>query len=239
MLVSTWQTQHRGAKVLKYIFIAYSAEQFNHSSTEDLEALHTIAEKATRAAGLPAYWVACSCMPDSNDLEEHVSIIYIIFRVKTLNSDQVYRISDIMRGAEAMAIAVGNSSTGRSSLTTDDLLRNWGKRMWTFPEVLLSQGSEIQVYTRGGKLDNPYVVPKQHFAQEVWADATVSRQLIDHYEGTLGLSRLELVIIALQCLQSRQTTQYLRGDHAYALMGLLRTRPNVDHSDTAFQAFAR
>lgn len=64
-------------------------------------------------------------------------------------------------------------------------------------------------------------------------------QLIDHYEGNLILNQLELVTLALECLHKRDTHQYLRGDHSYALMGLLRIRPKIDPTDTAFQAFAR
>ena len=73
----------------------------------------------------------------------------------------------------------------------------------------------------------------------MWPDKNVSRQLIDHYEGNLQLSRLELVILALECLHSRQHGKMLDGDHAYALMGLLRVRPEVDETDSDFQAFAR
>lgn len=145
-----------------------------------------------------------------------------------------------MRGAEAMVIVVGNPANATYTSTTADLLKQWGRRMWTFPEILLSQRNEVKVYTRSGKLDSPLIVPKKQFAAEVWTtDATVSRQLIDHYDGTLHLSRLELVVLALLCLQARQTTQYLPGDHSYALMGLLRLRPQVDDTDSAFQAFAR
>jgi len=56
------------------------------------------------------------------------------------------------------------------------------------------------------------------------------------------LSRLELPILALQCLAhrvERGTTKFLEGDLSYALMGLLRQRPHVDPTDSAFQAFAR
>jgi hypothetical protein len=208
-------------KGLSYLFVAYSTEHFNHASTVDLNALSQIAERAARDAKLPAYWIACSCMPDANKLEE-----------------DVYRISDIIRGAAEMIIAVGTSGNSPSSTSTE-LLRQWGRRMWTFPEILLSPGDSVKVYTRNGKLDSPEVVQKNQFAADVWTDADVSRQLIDHYSGNLGLSRLELVVLALECLQSRQTTEYLKGDHAYALMGLLRMRPKVDKTDTAFQAFAR
>ena len=120
------------------------------------------------------------------------------------------------------------------------MLRQWGTRMWTFPEVLLSrEGQPIKVYIRNTDLSQPIVYHKNQFADEVWTDAPTSRQLIDHYEGNLILNRLELVTIALHCLYSRQTTEKFMGDHSYALMGLLRVRPTIDESDTAFQAFAR
>ncbi|KAL1615920.1 hypothetical protein SLS54_008754 [Diplodia seriata] len=205
-----------------YLFIAYTAEQFSHRSEEDMQALHAIAETATRAAGLPAYWVGCSCMPDETEME-----------------DDVFRISDVIRGAAGLCIAVGPSSGSISEQDTWDMLRQWGSRLWTFPEVLLSRsGAPVTVYRRG-QLDSPLAVPKNQFAAHVWRDAGVARQLVDHYEGNLTLSRLELDIIALRCLHSRGTTQYLPGDHSYALMGLLRVRPKVDHTDSAFQAFAR
>lgn len=72
MPVLTWQAKHQSDSILSYLFVAYSAEQFNHGSREDMEALHQIAERATRDANLPAYWVACSCMPDSSELEADV-----------------------------------------------------------------------------------------------------------------------------------------------------------------------
>ncbi|KAF4539923.1 3-hydroxyisobutyrate dehydrogenase [Lasiodiplodia theobromae] len=206
-----------------YLFIAYTAEQFSHSSEEDMQALHAIAETAARAAGLPAYWVGCSCMPDEREME-----------------DDVFRISDVIRGSAGLCIAVGPShGSSLSEKDTWDMLRQWGSRLWTFPEVLLSpKGAPVTVYRRD-QLDSPLAVPKNQFAKRVWADAAVARQLVDHYEGNLTLSRLELDTIALRCLHSRATTQYLPGDHSYALMGLLRVRPKVDHTDSAFQAFAR
>ncbi|KAJ2978620.1 hypothetical protein NUW58_g7438 [Xylaria curta] len=108
-------------------------------------------------------------------------------------------------------------------------------------EVLLSPGKDIAVYTRGGNLSQPLRISKSQFAGHVWSmtDAMDSRQLIDHYLGNLELSRLELATIALRCLYKRNTRQYLEGDHTYALMGLLRLRPEVDKTDTEFQAFAR
>lgn len=157
----------------------------------------------------------------------------------------MYRISDVLRGATKMIIAVGQPkssySSASKSTTTDALLSQWGSRMWTFPEVLLSPGRHIAVYTRGGNLRMPLRVGKNQFAGRVWGatDATEARQLVDHYLGSLGLSRLELAVTALKCLYNRYTTEHLPGDQAYALMGLLRMRPQVDQTDTPFQAFAR
>lgn len=214
--VETWTTTHPGES-LDYIVVAYTTEQFSHSSNDDMEALHTLAQRATKDAGLQAYWIGCSCMPDEKQMEA-----------------DVYRISDVIRGAKALVIATGPSGTARS---TEQMLQQWGSRMWTYPEVLLSPSSDIKVYTRGGKNVKTYA--KRQFAATVWTDAVISRQLIDHYEGNLLLSRLELVTLALMCLHSRETSEYLPGDHSYALMGLLRLRPKVDSTDSAFQAFAR
>jgi hypothetical protein len=75
MLVSTWQAKQPSDASLNYLFLAYSAEQFHHGSNEDMEALHQIAEKATRDAQLSAYWIACSCMPDPLELEDDVFFI--------------------------------------------------------------------------------------------------------------------------------------------------------------------
>lgn len=137
-----------------------------------------------------------------------------------------------------MIIVVGQPKKA-DHLTTDQLLAQWGSRMWTFPEVLLSPGKDIAVYTRGGDLHQPLRISKNQFAGHVWADAMDARQLIDHYLGNLELSRLELAITALKCLYKRQKGRHLEGDHAYALMGLLRLRPTIDRTDSQFQAFAR
>lgn len=157
-----------------------------------------------------------------------------------------------------MVIAVGQPPNDRQNITgIDSMLQQWGDRIWTFPEVLLAPaGKDIRVYLRGSDLMTPLRISKNQFAAKVWReDAHVARQvalrpkprdsslltfqLIDHYEGNLILSQLELVTVALDCLHKRRTYQYLPGDHSYALMGLVRIRPRIDPTDTAFQAFAR
>ncbi|CAN9403423.1 unnamed protein product [Alternaria alternata] len=219
--VEDWLAQQNGHS-LSYVFIAYTAEQFN--TPDDFRVLHEIADAAARNAGVIAYWVGCSCMPD-NQLEE-----------------DVYRICDVIRGAQSLVIAVAAPANNRYEINTPDLmLQQWGSRVWTFPEVLLAPAGEmIKVYVRDSDLSQPILVAKNQFAAQVWHDdAHVARQLIDHYEGNLILSQLELVTLALECLHKRQTGEYLPGDHSYALMGLLRVRPQIDRTDSAFQAFAR
>lgn len=94
-------------------------------------------------------------------------------------------------------------------------------------------------YSRGKS--KPQIITRAGLAQSVWKDSHISRQLVDHYESTITLSRLELVVLALEALKSRlpHTTKYFDGDLSYALAGLVRQRPKVDSSDSAFQAFAR
>lgn len=223
MNVEEWITQYKAERNLSYVFIAYTAEQFH--STEDLRALHQISDAAARNAGVMAYWVGCSCMPEPDQMQE-----------------DVYRICDVIRGAHSLAIAVGRPENDSKDMTTADLmLQQWGQRVWTFPEILLSpSGKEVKVYMRGSDLLSPILVAKNQFAAKVWKDDShVARQLIDHYEGNMILNQLELVTLALECLHRRDTSEYLPGDHSYALMGLLRIRPKIDPTDSPFQAFAR
>lgn len=222
--VLEWEKENGQNSALQYLFIAYTATQFSHKSPDDNYALHVIAEAAARRAGVHAYWLACSCMPD-NEM-----------------SEDLYRISDVVRGSHSLVIILGAPVKNRDShqYTDRELLRQWGNRMWTFPEVLLSPSDcPISIYTRHGDIDKPLRVPKRNFPVEVWEDAPCSRQLVDHYESSIILSPLELVSIAIQCLGSRSIKGLYKGDMSYVLMGLLRRRPTVDPNDTAFQAFCR
>lgn len=72
-------TQYKSERDLSYVFIAYTAEQFE--DTEDLRALHQIADAAARNAGVLAYWVGCSCMPDPDQMQEDVSNRHIRWNV--------------------------------------------------------------------------------------------------------------------------------------------------------------
>jgi hypothetical protein len=142
-----------------------------------------------------------------------------------------------------MAIALGQPSTSRTKHSADELLAQWGGRLWTFPEVLLSPQDDIHIYVRGQEDGRPQTLKKSQFAAQVWdrdEDSHEASQLLSHYTGSLTLSRLELAVLGLRCLYRRETAiQHLPGDPSYALMGLLRMRPDVEATDTPFQAFAR
>jgi hypothetical protein len=217
--VSQWKEEHGNEAT--YIFVSYTSEQFK--TEEEQLFLHDVGEHAARAAGVRAYWVGCSCLG----------------RTKEEKENNVWRISDIVRGARSLIIAVSNPIDKKDPGFDTAALRQWGTRVWTLPEVLLiPSNSDIHVYATNASIDEPMTFPKRNFAT-FWGDASISRELIDHYEGNLILSSLELVTIALRCLHNRQKGEYLPGDMAYALMGLLRRRPAIVKTDTAFQAFAR
>jgi hypothetical protein len=224
--VKEWTSENRLPTHPDYLFIAYTTKQFQ--GDKDLQVLANLAERATRDAGLSAYWIGSSCLGQGKQLEE-----------------DVYRISDVVRGARGLAIIVGHAPEQRNTaepVSTEQMLKSWGKSIWTLPEALLSpKGVPIRIYTRGFPDGAPMELLKANFARLAWDDARYTRQLMDHYEGSLILSPLELVVLALECLGRRDLNRnpYFDGDLSYVLMGLLRRRPEVHGDDSAFQAFAR
>ena len=198
--------------------MAQEITDFNHLF------LHDVGMQAARDAGVPAYWVGCSNLGSGPELAQHV-----------------WQISDIIRGARQLVIVVSDPPDSQSRYTrTDELLKGWGSRVWTLPEVLLIPKQErILVFSRShGNQGAEQQYRKHEFASKM-TDWRIVRQLLDHFEGSLQLGRLQLVTIALQCFHDRQKGDYLPGDMSYAMMGLMLRRPNVVRSDSAFQAFAR
>ncbi|KAL3433938.1 hypothetical protein BDV09DRAFT_196301 [Aspergillus tetrazonus] len=199
--VADWEAQHGRDAVLEYIFISYTSAQFD--GPDDWDYLHSVAKAAVRSAGVPAYWISYSCMPDP---EEY--------------SEDVYRISDIVRGSHSVVIIAGPPIT----------------------ILLLSPNTHpIAIYMRAGDIANPTNLQKRNFPGVAWTDAPVSRQLVDHYEGSILLSPLELVTLALQCLSGRahNTAPFSPGDLTYVLVGLLWRRQMVNGNHSAFQEFCR
>ena len=132
-------------------------------------------------------------------------------------------------------IVIARNSPSDDPNTQNEALQGWGKRVWTLPEVILSKGDSVTITT---KLDQRERIAKVRLAEIAWPDAGESRQLVEHFTN-LPLSRLELVSIAMKCLNNRTIKAEYRADRSYALMGLLRVRPRIDTSDSSFQAFAR
>ena len=108
--------------------------------------------------------------------------------------------------------------------------------MWTLPEVLLAPQKDniFRVYSEKGAM----FLTRYQILRDLWTDADTSRQLVEHYEGNLLLSRLELSVIALRSLYNRDRTTKYGGDREYALMGLMRQRVQVNPDHTSFEAFA-
>jgi hypothetical protein len=231
--VKNWIEEHGEEADLEYIFVSFTRKHFNTSEGKGRNDLVQIAEKAARQAGVPAFWLDFECMPKD-------------VLGKEVFEEDVNRICDVVRGAHSLAVALCRPAGGKkANSSTTALLRQWGSQLWTLPEVLLSPPEhKIAIYIQGEA--EPEKLAKRNFAARAWEDGRAVRQLIDHYESSLILTPLELVTIALQCLQGRLTEMvrtgyklYSPGDMSYALMGLLRRRPKANRTDTDFEAFAR
>ncbi|KAL8924255.1 MAG: hypothetical protein Q9172_002768 [Xanthocarpia lactea] len=230
--VRKWRKENGADVDLKYVMISYTRKHF--ITNDDLESLHDIGQRAAVTARVGAYWLGCSCLGPASEQEENV-----------------WRISDVIRGAYHLVIVVaGPMGVEVEGKVPDELLNEWGDRVWTLPELLLSpERNDISVYTLNRSLDptlqleqclntKPVLINRRNFSR-FWEDDTTVGQLMDHYEGSVTLGPLELITTALKCLGKRHTTQHLPGDLSYSLMGLLRQRPNAHKDDSSFQAFAR
>ncbi|KAF2171454.1 hypothetical protein M409DRAFT_18571 [Zasmidium cellare ATCC 36951] len=248
--VEDWMSQTGTRNEPDYVFISYTRQQFysqipndptvtqhdlvnrRAAADRDQKVLTDFAVRATQEAQVPAFWIDFECVQPEDENDED------------LDMEDVYRICDIVRGSHSLTIICGptldqhlDRSLGRLSTAADWLL-DWGKRLWTLPEALLCPSEHrISIYAVG--IEEPERIAKRNLPGRLWDDAATIRQLIDHYEASLQLTQLELISIALECLQRRQTEKRNAGDVAYALMGLLRLRPKVNKSDSDFQAFAR
>ncbi|KAK8029308.1 hypothetical protein PG991_006364 [Apiospora marii] len=206
--------------------------------------------EAAHKAGLKAFWWDFKCIPNTDGST-----------AAKVNNPEVYRICEVARAAHSMVILVGPSRKPQPSrpfteeacnewldecaqmyspAAFTEWMQVWGSRMWTLPEILLVPPQRpVKIFAIGGP-NPPEQWEKRNFAaRSVWKDATRVRQLIDHYESAIHLEPLELLSIALECFQNRVQDKRFDGDAAYALMGLLRRRPEVNTTDSEFEAFAR
>lgn len=258
--VDDWERVHGANADTSFVFVSYTRAQFavyneadlatmNYVPAEekaaraqlrpgDVEALTKYGIRAARDAGVAAFWLDVECVRNEDGVAEANS-----------TSKDVYRICDIVRAAHSLIIVTGPSlgtrlSRGeRQPFSADNMaawLQEWGSRIWTLPEILLCPDDyRIRIFAAGDP-DMPLVLAKRDLVRRaLWRDTLLVRELMDHYEGTIHLTPLELVNIALNCFSERQTHTFAPGDRSYALMGLLRRRPDVNKNDSGFEAFAR
>ncbi|ERF68494.1 hypothetical protein EPUS_05633 [Endocarpon pusillum Z07020] len=208
---ASWELVTNSAE--PYLFVSYTATQFSPKDPSACQRLERLAEKMTEEAGLTAYWLDHRCMEQTPG---------------PLFSEDVYRICDCIRGAVGVCVMVPDFSEAS--------MANWGNRLWTLPEALLSSSLNIKFCSA----DSTMEISKIALASDVWKDGQVSRLLAEHFSGLLTLSRLELISLGLEALGSRETQNlHTQGDLAYALMSLLKQRPRTNPNDTLFQALAR
>lgn len=256
--------QENAEPLPKYAFISYFSDQVdvNNEKVRGLRyhLLYALAVKYTKAHECKAFWIAADCQPsrrsEATDDEhfqrltnEDVSheaerdwhpVIAILFQ--NSNIWQVYTMSDVIREAcRTIVITLGPREAHPTVA-----VKEWGERVWTLPEILLGKSHEIILLQCGLQCEleeveidvKEGIFSKIQLAPFAWGDAPKARQLVDHFNG-FSLSRLELLDIALDCFKVRKLKTKYRGDHIYAMMGLLRVRPLIDTGDSAFQAFAR
>lgn len=240
---------------VQYVFMSYTRMQFRTNiqgdpslstsqcdqingsapQSESTKALISMSVEAALRAGVGAFWIDFMCLrPDTpGDAEASRNII------------DVYQICDIVRSSYCLAIAVG-PPTNVEAVSADysqsgrrTWLRQYGDRLWTLPEALLcpsNHGVSLYFSTQDGFECEQ--IEKRNLAARIWSDAETTRGLLEHYEGTLTLSQIEFISLALKCLQKRQTVTRMPADIIYALMGLLRERVPVREEQSAFEAFA-
>ncbi|KAH9990065.1 hypothetical protein F4779DRAFT_610163 [Xylariaceae sp. FL0662B] len=263
--VSEYIDEHDDEVDTEFIFVSYTRLQFSvltdaeinnydypdertkeatrHISREDRKTLAEWGIDAARAAGKKAFWLDFECVRDSDDVARSTS-----------SSEDVYRICDFVRVAHSMIIAVGPPVSSKvdsllsgvaqqtyGSQHVTEWLRQWGSRLWTLPELLLSPNEyRIKLYNSASP-GEPKMLAKRNFAERAWDDANAVKELVNHYEGSAILTQLQLIESALECFSRRQTNPFSAGDIAYAVRGLLpeKQRPKIDHSDSGFLAFAR
>ena len=194
-----------------YIVISYTTKHFK-ADASSRGMVEKMAEKMALEAGVNAYWLDYKCRATE----------------QPMLTDDVHRLCDVFRGARQVCVVLPNLSREKK--------QEWGNRVWTLTEVLLSASPKIKFCSP--ELTQEYT--KLEIAADVWTDGEPTRLLAEHYSGLLTLSRLELLSLGLKALSCRRSEkEWTPGDIAYALMALLRYRPRMNPEDSLFQALAR
>lgn len=231
----------------EYVFVSYTRDHFHtypHASVKeerqkvrefqeahwekDRQRLLDIGIQAARDADVKAFWIDVFCMDDAK-----------------LNTMDSHRICDVARGAQSMVIALQDTvetrAFNRPAQKVDELLQSWSSRLWTLPEMLLAPTRhDFKIYLARDGVRLCDTIPKRSMAARAYgADRAQVRQLVDHFEASQQLTVTELLTIGLECLISRETSEFMPADKVYALMTMVRRRPKPDQNDTLFEAFAK
>ncbi|TAQ89735.1 hypothetical protein B7494_g1924 [Chlorociboria aeruginascens] len=235
-----WEIVDDGSFTGPYIFISFAAAQYQlpaptptdpNKTVLDTETIDRRAKMLAKQSGVLAYWADFHCRAE--------------FQPEA--TDDVHRFCDVVRGAHKICVVLPDTS--RNALVF------FGQRLWCLPEILLSRNHEVTICTPDpqgpNNTDSMEIIDIMEMTHRAWAvrleghrivsdgNEETFRLLAEHYTGTLKLSRLELIQVALKALRSRQFTKFQQGDLAYALMTLLSKRPRMDPTDTEQQALAR
>src|SRR5271170_1623671 len=138
-----------------YLFISYTREHFDPEDRQACGPLYEVASRMTREAGLEAYWLDHICITQEKGVEQ---------------SDDINRISDVIRGARQLVVVVPDLRPGT--------LAAWGGRMWTLPEALLCQNELIKFCTPSGHSTEK---SKITLADEVWRGDQTGRLLAENF----------------------------------------------------------
>ncbi|KAJ2998825.1 hypothetical protein NUW58_g209 [Xylaria curta] len=239
----------------EYVFVSYTRAQFHTYTRDDMrewdapesederelrdfmyaqgeidrQRLLEVGIQAAHDAGVKAFWIDVYCMDDAE--------------ARKMDS---HRICDVARGAKSMVIALQDTVRSRAlaqpAQAVDELLQNWSSRLWTLPEMLLAPTRhDLKIYLARGGVKFCDTIPKRSMAARAYRgrDATLVRQLVDHFEASQQLTLTELLTIGLECLVNRDTNPFMPADQVYALMTMVRRRPMPNENDSLFEAFAK
>lgn len=144
-----------------YLFISYTREHFEPTDHRACQPLYETAERMTKEAGLQAYWLDHLCITQERGAEQ---------------SEDIYRISDVIRGARQLIVVVPNLRSAT--------LYSWGQRVWTLPEALLCENRLIKFCTPSGEVTEK---SKISLANDVWCQDDSGRLLcraLHQFPGT-------------------------------------------------------
>ena len=209
----------------EYIFISWHWASFEYYGVNSDPIVPVrVADAAKTAAldaGVSAYWLDVQCV--DTDREDSTS-------------SDIYGMSDVVRGAQSVAILLPDGSLERRWA--------WSKRLWTLPEGLLAKG-KLRVWTYGGTGLRKNEITRTELARDFLPTTETKphhvaiRTLAAYFDGNLELSRLERLVTTIVALSGQESANYTEADMAYAFMGFMQTRIEPNEEDTLFQAMVR